>query len=183
LAGTIVPTINKDGLVCVDMGEPVLKASDVPCTLSPTTGEAAVDAPIVLGHTTYMQTAVSMGNPHSVIFVDSLDGMDPPFETVGPLAEAHEAWPSKANAEFVEVYTRSHVRVMVWERGAGPTFACGTGACAVCVAGVLTGRTDRDVKVTLPGGELQIRWDADSNKVFMTGPAVETFRGSVRNLR
>ena len=179
LAGTIVATITIDGLVCVDMGEPILTASQVPCTLAPTREDRAVDSTIVIGGKEYLQTAVSMGNPHGIIYVDKIKAMDPPFETVGPLAEAHEAWPEKVNAEFIEVYARDHVRMMVWERGAGPTLACGTGACAVCVAGVLTGRTDRNCKVTLPGGDLQIHWDEHTNKLFMTGPAVETFRGTL----
>jgi diaminopimelate epimerase len=191
-AGEIVPTIRSDGLITVDMGRPILQAKDVPTTLIPGTGveiaEAktgspagrAISSPLSALGKTYSATAVSMGNPHCVIFVDSFAAMDPPFSTIGPVIEAHPTFPQKVNAEFVEVLSRSHVNMKVWERGAGPTLACGTGACATVVAGVLTGRTDRRCKVTLPGGDLLIHWDETSDKIFMTGPAEATFEGTLK---
>jgi diaminopimelate epimerase len=178
LAGPIVPTVKTNGLVKVDMGFPIFTGKDVPCTLTPTEGDKIVKSPMDISGKTYEVTAVSMGNPHSVVFVDSLDNMNPSFEEVGPLFESAPEFPAKVNAEFVEVYSPKHVRMKVWERGAGPTLACGTGACAVCIAGVLTGYTERNCKVSLPGGDLQILWREDG-KVFMTGPAEEVFRGTL----
>ena len=194
-AGEIVPTIRPDGLITVDMGKPILQAKDVPTTLIPGTGVEiasaktgspagrAINSPLLALGKTYSATAVSMGNPHCVIFVDpatGFDGMDPPFATIGPVVEAHPTFPQKVNAEFVQVLSRSHVNMKVWERGAGPTLACGTGACAVVVAGVLTGRTERRCKVTLPGGDLEIHWDEETDKVFMTGPAEPVFAGALK---
>ena len=179
LAGTIIPEVTKDGLVKVDMGPPTLEAPKVPTKMSATRDDgSAVDSDIIANGITYKSTAVSMGNPHSVIFVDSLDNMEPSFETIGPIIESHEMFPEAVNAEFVEVINRSHLRMKVWERGAGPTLACGTGACAVLVGAVLTDRADKEATVTLPGGDLQIKWD-DDNKVYMTGPAIEVFRGNI----
>lgn len=122
-------------------------------------------------------TLVSMGNPHAVVFVDSLD--DVTLREDGPRIAEHEAFGDGVNVHFVEVTDAGHANVLHWERGSGPTLACGTGACAVCVAGVLTGRTSRELRTTLPGGELRLRWDEASNHVFMTGPAVEVFRGTI----
>ena len=112
------------------------------------------------------------------VFVDSFDEMDPPFSIVGPLVESHEMFPEAVNAEFVEVLSPTHLNMKVWERGAGPTLACGTGACAVCVAGVLTGRSERACTITLPGGDLHINWKESDGKLYMTGPADEVFRGT-----
>ena len=120
LAGKIVPRVKEDGSITVDMGKPILSAADVPTTLAPTKDGAAVSAPISVAGTNYKVTAVSMGNPHAVIFVDDLDSMDPAFSTVGPVMERHPAFPARVNAEFVQVLSPSHVRVKVWERGAGP---------------------------------------------------------------
>jgi diaminopimelate epimerase len=106
--------------------------------------------------------------------------MDPPFATVGPLMEKHPMFPQKVNAEFAQVLSRSHIRMKVWERGAGPTLACGTGACATVVAGVLSGRADRTATVSLPGGDLQITWDEKDGKIYMTGPAEAVFRGTIQ---
>ena len=124
-------------------------------------------------------TCVSMGNPHCLVYVDSLDAL--PFELLGPELEGNtEVFPAKTNVEFVEVVRRDYVRMKVWERGAGPTQACGTGACATVVAGALMGETDTECTVLLPGGELHINWDRDgTNAVFMTGPAEFVFEGSV----
>jgi diaminopimelate epimerase len=105
--------------------------------------------------------------------------MNPPFNVVGPVMEKHPAFPAKINAEFVQVISSSHVRMKVWERGAGPTLACGTGACAVVVAGVLTGNCERKTKVSLPGGDLFINWSAEDGKVYMTGPAKQVFSRNI----
>mmetsp|Transcript_23522 Transcript_23522/g.93233 ORF Transcript_23522/g.93233 Transcript_23522/m.93233 type:complete len:364 (-) Transcript_23522:206-1297(-) len=180
-AGLIVPEL-LDTVVRVDMGEPELVGAKVPCTLEPT-DEAGrvVDAPLVPSVDKDLEleaTAVSMGNPHAVMFVDNLDALD--FERLGPLCEAHAAFPARVNAEFVEVVDARTLRMRVWERGAGPTLACGTGACAVLVAAVLTGRAERDCVVRLPGGDLRIEWREEDNKCYMTGPAEFVFAGSAR---
>lgn len=183
LAGVIVPVVKSDGRIVVDMGLPVLESKDVPTTLAPTEklkeGHAAVNSPVIAGGHEYAATAVSMGNPHCIIFADDLDNMVPnPFETLGPIMESHETFPEKVNVEFVQKLTDSHLKMYVWERGAGPTLACGTGACATVVAGVLTGTCGLETKVTLPGGDLDIKWDrGNTGKIFMTGPAEQTFKG------
>jgi diaminopimelate epimerase len=176
-AGKIVPQILSDGSIRVDMGKPVLQSELVPTTLAATQNGMAVDSPIEAGGVTLKATCVSMGNPHSVIFVDDLDNMNPTFDTIGPLIEKHSAFPQKINAEFAQVLSRTHIRMKVWERGAGPTLACGTGACATVIAGVLTGRSERACTVSLPGGDLQIHWDEADGKIYMTGPAEAVFRG------
>eukprot|EP01038_Epipyxis_sp_PR26KG_P013311 gene13311-17833_t len=178
-AGVIIPTMNGDGTVTVDMGLPILNPPDIPTLLKPTVDGKAIDSELIANGKSYFSTAVSMGNPHSVIFVDDFNTMDPPFETIGPIIEAHPMFPQKVNAEFVQVKSRNHVVMKVWERGAGPTLACGTGACAVVVAGVLSDRTDRNCIVTLPGGDLRIHWNEADNKVYMTGPAEEVFGGAI----
>ncbi|KAH8061353.1 peptidase S46 [Aureococcus anophagefferens] len=177
-AGPIVPVVRGDGLITVDMGEPELAGPKVPCALAPTDGDRVVDAALEAGGATYAVTAVSMGNPHSVAFVDDAKAVD--LGVTGRAVELNtDAFPEKVNAEFVDVVDRSHVNmVVVWERGCGVTLACGTGACAVGVAGVLTGRTDRTCEVMLPGGPLEIEWRESDNKVYMTGPAEFVFSGS-----
>lgn len=178
-AGIIKSHITAEGGVIVDMGTPILHGPTVPTKLPVDSEGRAIEAEIVALDKTYHATAVSMGNPHCIIFVDDLATMDPPFSTIGPVMERHPAFPQRVNAEFVQVHNRGHVQVKVWERGAGPTLACGTGACAVVVAGVLTGRLDRQCKVSLPGGDLHIRWDETDNKLYMTGPAEAVFQGSL----
>ena len=176
-AGPIVPVVRGDGLITVDMGEPELAGPKVPCALAPTDGDKVVDAALEAGGATYAVTAVSMGNPHSVAFVDDAKAVD--LGVTGKAVELNtDAFPEKVNAEFVDVVDRSHVNMVVWERGCGVTLACGTGACAVGVAGVLTGRTDRTCEVMLPGGPLEIEWRESDNKVYMTGPAEFVFSGS-----
>ena len=183
LAGEIVPVVKSDGRIVVDMGIPILESKEVPTTLEPTEqleeGHAAVNSPVMAAGHMYHATAVSMGNPHCIIFVDDLDAMKPnAFDTIGPIMESHETFPEKVNVEFVQKLSDNHLKMYVWERGAGPTLACGTGACATVVAGVLTGNCDLDTTVALPGGDLDIRWDREgSGKIFMTGPAEQTFRG------
>ncbi|MFM1801719.1 MAG: Diaminopimelate epimerase, partial [Planctomycetota bacterium] len=134
-----------------------------------------VDQPIDILGQSYCGTAVSMGNPHFVIFVERLDSVD--LEKIGPLIENHAAFPRRVNVHFVQVRDRQNVDMITWERGSGVTLACGTGACSVCVAGVLTGRTDRAITANLPGGPLKLDWPADQASVFMTGPATEVYTG------
>jgi diaminopimelate epimerase len=158
--------------VRVDMGEPILTAAEIPTTLP---GNPPLNAALTAGDRTLEVTSVSMGNPHCVVYVDELS--DELVRGTGPLIENHTHFPRRVNVEFVQVLNRETVRQRTWERGSGETLACGTGACAVCVAGVLTGRTERRVTVKLLGGDLQLEWHEASNHVFMTGPAVEVFSG------
>ncbi len=169
-----------DGLVRrvrVDMGEPILAADEIPTTLpgnQALPGCPVVDAPLKVRGRELRVTCVSMGNPHCVTFLKELS--DYWVLQVGPKIEVDPHFPRRVNAEFVEVLSPGEVRVRVWERGSGETLACGTGACAVCVAGALSGRTGRKILAHLPGGDLELHWAEDGN-VFMTGPAVEVFSG------
>jgi diaminopimelate epimerase len=156
--------------VRVDMGEPILEAARIPTTLP---GNPPVDAALP-GHDLRV-TCVSMGNPHCVTFVNEIT--DHLVLGVGPTIENDSAFPRRTNVEFVRANNPTDVIMRVWERGSGETLACGTGACAVCVAGVLTGRTQRRITAHLPGGDLQLYWSEDDNHVYMTGPAVEVFSG------
>ena len=159
------------GLICVDVGCPGLAPRDMPTTLP---GDRIVEHPLDVGGQCFRVTCVSMGSRHAVTFVDDLDTVDLP--RLGPLLAEHAVFPDRINAHFARVLSAEHVQALHWERGSGPTLACGTGACAICVAGVLTGRTGRDIEVSMPGGSLRIGWDAN-NHVYMTGPAVEVFTG------
>ncbi|MEM1239957.1 MAG: diaminopimelate epimerase [Cyanobacteria bacterium P01_H01_bin.26] len=182
LAGQIVPTLQPDGQVTVDMGEPRLLAAEVPSTLT-AAAEKIIDRSLTVADQTYRVTCLSMGNPHCIIFVE--DTATVPLADLGPLVEHHAAFPQRTNVEFVQVVHPDYLKMRVWERGAGPTLACGTGACAVLVAAVLTGRcnspnTDlpvRQATVELPGGPLQIEWSSTDNRLYMTGPAVLVFSG------
>jgi diaminopimelate epimerase len=161
--------------VTVDMGSPKLLAREIPTTLG-TADQMVVHRQLdVLGHSLHA-TCVSMGNPHCVIFVPEIT--DELVLKVGPIIELDERFPKRTNVEFVEVLARGEVRQRTWERGSGETWACGTGASAVCVAGVLTGNTDRSIINHLLGGDLNLVWDETSNHVFMTGPAREVFEGN-----
>lgn len=178
LAGIIRPVLQLDGDsvtgVRVDMGEPRLERAVIPMT-----GPAGqvVNELLPVDGSTYRVTAVSMGNPHAVIFVDDTAAF--PVETVGPKIETHPDFPRKTNVEFAQVVNSGYVKMRVWERGAGITLACGTGACATLVAGVLTGNTERTAVIELPGGPLDITWSDEDNHVYMTGPATEAFTGTV----
>lgn len=154
-------------LVTVDMGEPELKPELVPVISR--NSDKNVGEPETIGDKTYPITAVSMGNPHAVIFVAEIT--DDHVLGDGPVLEVADIFPHKANIEFAKVLDRNHIQMRVWERGAGETMACGTGACATAVAGVLNDLTDRDVDIMLLGGTLHIHWDAETNHVMMTGPA------------
>jgi diaminopimelate epimerase len=161
--------------VTVDMGSPKFLAREIPTTLG-TADQMVVHRQLdVLGHSLHA-TCVSMGNPHCVIFVPEIT--DELVLKVGPIIELDERFPKRTNVEFVEVLARGEVRQRTWERGSGETWACGTGASAVCVAGVLTGNTDRSIINHLLGGDLKLVWDESSNHVFMTGPAREVFEGN-----
>ncbi len=158
--------------VRVDMGAPILEADRIPTRLP---GDPPVDVPIEVGGLELKLTAVSMGNPHAVIFVPDIASFA--LESLGPRIEHHPAFPRRVNVHIVEVINPSEVRMRTWERGSGITLACGTGACAVCVAGVLTGRTERNLLAHLPGGDLELSWPDDRSSVFMTGAATEVFSG------
>jgi diaminopimelate epimerase len=157
--------------VKVDMGQPILASAEIPTTLP---GDPVVNASLTVEGRSLDVTCVSMGNPHCITYVERLS--DEWVLGFGPKIERHPHFPRRVNAEFVEVLSRGEVRMRVWERGSGETLACGTGASAVCVAGVLTGRTGRKVLAHLPGGDLLLEWAADGH-VYMTGPAVEVFSG------
>ena len=157
----------------VDMGQPVLDPAQIPVTIPQ---QRIVDVPVrTIKHAFAHMTCVSMGNPHAVIFVDDVAAV--PLEEVGPQLEHHAVFPERVNAHFVQVHSPGEVTVRTWERGSGITLACGTGASAVCVAGVLTGRTARSITAHLRGGDLQLEWREADNHVLMTGPAVEVFAG------
>jgi diaminopimelate epimerase len=175
-AGTIVPEILADGQVRVDMGEPRLLATEIPTTLSGGDGRSINQSLEVLG-TTYAATCVSMGNPHCMIYVPDVAAI--PLAEIGKHFEHHPAFPQRTNTEFVQIVRPDYVKMRVWERGAGITLACGTGACATVVAGVLTGHNNRLCTVELPGGCLEIDWAEANNRVYMTGPATISFTGAI----
>ncbi|TVU49688.1 hypothetical protein EJB05_01014, partial [Eragrostis curvula] len=182
-AGLIIPEIQSDGQVKVDMGEPILSGPDIPTKLPATKNKAVVQAELAVEGLTWHVTCVSMGNPHCVTFGTKesklLQVDDLKLSEIGPKFEHHEMFPARTNTEFVQVLSRSHLKMRVWERGAGATLACGTGACAVVVAAVLEGRAERKCIVDLPGGPLEIEWREDDNHIYMTGPAEAVFYGSV----
>ena len=158
--------------VRVDMGEPILEAQQIPTTFG---GDSVIDVNLALPGGDLQVTCLSMGNPHCVTFVEEAD--DELVLGLGPLIERDSHFPNRVNVEFVELLSHNEVRQRTWERGSGETLACGTGASAVCVAGVLTGRTKRVVTVHLRGGDLELEWNEADNHVYMTGPAVEVFSG------
>jgi diaminopimelate epimerase len=166
--------------VRVDMGEPILEADRIPTTFP---GPRAVDVPVPGGPADWWSacgmdgrmTCVSMGNPHAVIFCTDVARV--PLEAVGPGLEHAPCFPRRINVHFVQVHSPGEVTMRTWERGSGVTLACGTGACAVAVAGVLTGKTGPAIRAHLPGGDLRLEWAGEGKPVFMTGPAVEVFEG------
>ena len=172
--------------VRVNMGEPILDAEDIPVIAG---ASPVVAEPIHIDETDeepdsneypagcYEMTCVSMGNPHAVVYIDSTDDLD--IEEIGPLFENHNRFPNRTNTEFVQIVDRDHVKMRVWERGSGETLACGTGCCAVCVAGVLNGVTSPRLEVEVLGGTLLIEWDREENLVWMTGPATTVFEGTI----
>lgn len=177
-AGLIVPQMDADGQVTVDMGKPFLTATEIPTTLRDS-DHKVINVPLEVGGKTWNVTTVSMGNPHCMTFVDNVDTI--PLAEIGVLFEHHPVFPKRTNTEFVEVVNRGYVKMRVWERGAGATLACGTGACATVVAGVLNDLCDRNCTVNLPGGDLKIQWSEESDRILMTGPATLVFTGSAKN--
>ena len=172
-AGLIRPELKDDGQLLVDMGPPFLEPETVPTTLPLVDGLPRGEAE--LPEARLAVAAVGMGNPHVVVPVDDLDAI--PFDTWGAALEVHPLFPAKTNVHFLRVHSRDRLEIRVWERGAGPTLACGTGACATLVAAVLLGLSDDHAEVMLPGGPLQIAWPDRSGSVLMTGPAVALFDG------
>jgi diaminopimelate epimerase len=160
--------------VCVDMGEAILNPSDIPVNLN---GDDVIGAPIDILGQQYAMTSVSVGNPHTVIFVDDVQAVD--LDVVGPLLESHVLFPEKINVHFAERISNDELIMRTWERGTGVTLACGTGATAVCIAGVLRGETGCDLLAHLPGGDLHLRWDRKTNHAYMSGGATEVFRGEI----
>lgn len=160
--------------VTVDMGAPVLNGLSVPTTVD---ANPVVDHPVEIDGASFRFTAVSMGNPHCVIYVDDAPEFD--LYRWGPKLEQHPLFPKRVNVEFATVRSRGHIDMRVWERGAGPTLACGTGACATLVASVLKGVSDRRAVVSLKGGDLEIEWNETDGRVYMTGPAVTVYRGTL----
>lgn len=188
---TLDYTLGGDGKVdgvTVDMGEPILVPAEIPIALE---GENVIDYPIggVVTLPAFLLppgwreacglderiTGVSMGNPHVTLYCEDVSRV--PLDRIGPVLENHELFPNRINVHVVQVHDAGEVTMRTWERGSGITLACGTGACAVAVAGVLTGRTGRELLAHLPGGDLTLRWDEATNHVFMTGPAAEVFTG------
>lgn len=161
--------------VKVDMGAPILKAAEIPVLWKK---QQVVNEPVSVNGREYRMTCVSMGNPHCVIPVEDVDGLE--IESIGPLMEHHEVFPDRVNTEFIRVLDEKTVQMRVWERGAGETWACGTGACAAAVACILNGWTKEEVLVKLRGGDLRIFWDRQKNRVYMTGPAAVVFDGEIR---
>jgi len=174
LAGLIVPTLKDDGTIRVDMGEPVLQASEIPTTLAGNDGRS-VDQALEVEGKIWQVTNVSMGNPHCITFVEDADAID--LATIGVKFEHHPAFPQRTNTEFIQVISRGYLKMKVWERGAGATLACGTGACASLVAAVLNDKSDRQATLELPGGNLTIEWNEADNHIYMTGPAQRVFSG------
>ncbi|MCI7814731.1 MAG: diaminopimelate epimerase [Lachnospiraceae bacterium] len=160
--------------VTVDMGEPILDPEKIPVLSEK---KQLVDEPIEIGGKQYRMTAVSMGNPHAVVYLDEIEHL--PLEEIGPEFESHPCFPDRVNTEFCRVVDDQTVEMRVWERGSGETLACGTGACAVAVASILNGYTKDQVTIRLLGGDLQIRWDRATNHVFMTGSAAVVFDGEI----
>ena len=165
---------NKIDRVRVNMGPPRLAREEIPMNGAPVAQVVAEELTVL--DKTFRITCVSMGNPHCIIYVDDLDNF--PVATYGPLIENHQLFPRRTNVEFIQVISRTEVRQRTWERGAGETLACGTGASAVCVAGVLNNVTDRTILNHLAGGDLELEW-VENGPVFMTGPATEVFSGEI----
>jgi len=178
LSGVVVPRWVGENQVQVDMGPPVLAPAKIPTRLGDGAGDGpVVDAVLALDGERLLVTAVSMGNPHAVLFVADVEQV--PVDQLGPILESHAAFPNKVNVEFVQVLDRHRLRQRTWERGTGETLACGSGACAVAVAAVLRGVAESPVTIALRGGELGIAWAGGQESVFLTGPAATVFTGSL----
>ena len=178
-AGTIIPRVETDTddtviSVTVDMGEPITRTDDIPFVSD---NEVAIEEPLEIKDHRFEITTVSMGNPHAVIFVNGYDGLD--IERIGPEIETNARFPEKTNVEFIQVLNEKQLNMRVWERGAGITLACGTGACASLVAAHMTNRTGNKAVIHLTGGDLEIEWNKTDNHIYKTGPANLVFEGSV----
>lgn len=158
--------------VCVNMGQPILMPKDIPVNLS---GDEVIEQPIEIPGQELLMTCVSMGNPHAIFFCDDVWLIE--LEKLGPVIENHSLFPNRINVHFAQINSPNELTMRTWERGSGITMACGTGACAVCVSAVLTGRQERVCTAHLPGGDLDLNWCQEDNCVYMTGPAVEVFEG------
>ena len=161
--------------VNVDMEAPVLDADKIPVIYDEE--NKVIDKPVLVDGREYRITCVSMGNPHGVVFVDSVDDLD--FEKLGPMFENHPMFPDRVNTEFIQVVDDHTIKMRVWERGAGETLACGTGACASAYASYLNKKTGKKVLVHLLGGDLQIEYDEEKHTIFMKGPATKVFDGEI----
>ena len=170
--GLLINSNDKVEKVCVNMGQPALAAKDIPVNLPV---KEVIEQPMQFLSRAFVMTCVSMGNPHAVFFRDDISLIE--LEKFGPAIEKHSIFPHRTNVHFVQVDNPTEFTMRTWERGSGITLACGTGACACCVAAVLTGRGERVCTAHLPGGELDLNWCQEDNCVYMTGPAVEVFEG------
>ncbi|HBW56509.1 MAG TPA: diaminopimelate epimerase [Oscillatoriales bacterium UBA8482] len=175
LAGVITPVLQANGQVKVDMGVPRLLAQEIPTTLA-AADQKVVNVPLLVAGHPWNVTCVSMGNPHCITFVEDVEEIK--LAEIGPLFEHHAVFPERTNTEFIQVINRNYLKMRVWERGAGATLACGTGACASVVAGILTENCDFVVTVELPGGCLEIEWSNQDQHLYMTGPAQRVFTGN-----
>lgn len=167
----------KDGKVAavtVDMGEPILTPDQIPVNISK---DRVINEPLKIEDHVWNMTCISMGNPHAVVFVEDTAALE--LDKIGPLFEKHPIFPEQVNTEFVHVIDRHTADMRVWERGSGETLACGTGACASAMACILNGKTENEVRIHLLGGDLFIKYDPDSNHIFMTGAAAEVFSGEI----
>ena len=160
--------------VKVNMGAPILKASEIPVISEK---EQVISEPVTIDGKEWKITCVSMGNPHAITYIDDVKHLE--IEKIGPKFENHEIFPDRVNTEFVHVIDRNTVEMRVWERGSGETYACGTGACAVAVSSILNGLTKEEVTVKLLGGDLKIFWNREENRVYMTGSATKVFDGEI----
>jgi diaminopimelate epimerase len=173
-SGLIYPTLQADGSVTVDMGKPVFVPSQIPFKAEEQANTYMLTLP---DHGKVEISALSMGNPHAVMLVDNVDTAA--VAEIGPLVESHEKFPERVNAGFMQMLDSAHIRLRVFERGSGETFACGTGACAAVVSGIHRGLLSTEVSVALPGGQLQISWPDEQSSVWMTGPAEQVFDGEI----
>lgn len=176
LAGVMTPRLEADGQVTVDMGLPRLLAAEIPTTLG-SPDQKVIQQPLEVAGQTWDVTCVSMGNPHCITFVEDVAAL--PLEALGPQFEHHPVFPKRINTEFIQVVRPDYLKMRVWERGAGITLACGTGACAALVAAVLNGKSDRTATLELPGGCLHIEWRDTDQRLYMTGPAELVFMGQM----
>lgn len=171
---TVTVEAGKVSEVRVDMGEPILQPSLIPVISADTSDKDFIDEPVNIDGQIFHMTCVSMGNPHAVMFHNPDDVL-----VYGPSIEVNKVFPKRVNAEFVEIIDRKNVRMRVWERGTGETYCCGTGCCATTVACILNNKTDDEITIHVLGGALKVKWDKETNHIYMTGPATTVFAGSV----